>query len=325
MDAVAETWDPRRHDEVIVSTLPGQSSRWIHGDLPRPRRAAHRRAGHARRGQRHAARAARRAAAGARDLTAGAARRPRLGTRRRASSSSRLPKGSAAVEAPDPRQPVVPRDRRARRLEARGERVELRPRRPTSPGGAFVAGANGSSTPTCSCCVAEREPGAAARAHRLRLLDLGQPEQPAVERPRRCLAARRRGDLDVVEPHAATASSSVTCASSWPASHAPTIRASTSSSAGSQPPRPPGAGALAQRHARCARRAPRSAVRGRQRTPVDDAAADDPERVGARRVARVRREHEPRARRARRAARRRAAPSSDSSRRRRRCSHAARS
>ncbi len=29
MDAVAETWDPRHHDEVIVSTLPGQSSRWI--------------------------------------------------------------------------------------------------------------------------------------------------------------------------------------------------------------------------------------------------------------------------------------------------------
>ena len=27
MDALAETWDPRRHDKVIVSTLPGQSSR----------------------------------------------------------------------------------------------------------------------------------------------------------------------------------------------------------------------------------------------------------------------------------------------------------
>ena len=34
LDALAETWDPRRHDEVIVSTLPGQSSRWIQGDLP---------------------------------------------------------------------------------------------------------------------------------------------------------------------------------------------------------------------------------------------------------------------------------------------------
>jgi hypothetical protein len=34
MDAVAETWDPHHHDEVIVSTLPGQSSKWIRGDLP---------------------------------------------------------------------------------------------------------------------------------------------------------------------------------------------------------------------------------------------------------------------------------------------------
>ena len=34
LDALAETWDPRKHDEVIVSTLPGQSSRWIAGDLP---------------------------------------------------------------------------------------------------------------------------------------------------------------------------------------------------------------------------------------------------------------------------------------------------
>ena len=33
-DAVAEIWDPRRHDEVIISTLPGQSSRWIASDLP---------------------------------------------------------------------------------------------------------------------------------------------------------------------------------------------------------------------------------------------------------------------------------------------------
>jgi hypothetical protein len=34
MTAVAELWDPRRHDEVIVSTLPGQSSKWIRSDLP---------------------------------------------------------------------------------------------------------------------------------------------------------------------------------------------------------------------------------------------------------------------------------------------------
>src|SRR5215210_8838334 len=34
MTAVAELWDPRRHDEVIVSTLPGQSSKWIRSDFP---------------------------------------------------------------------------------------------------------------------------------------------------------------------------------------------------------------------------------------------------------------------------------------------------
>ena len=34
LDAIAEVWDPRRHDEVIVSTLPGQSSRWLRSDLP---------------------------------------------------------------------------------------------------------------------------------------------------------------------------------------------------------------------------------------------------------------------------------------------------
>src|SRR4051794_16810265 len=34
MDAVAENWDPRRMDEVIVSTLPGQTSKWIRSDLP---------------------------------------------------------------------------------------------------------------------------------------------------------------------------------------------------------------------------------------------------------------------------------------------------
>jgi hypothetical protein len=33
-DAVAEAWDPRHHDEIIVSTLPGQSSKWIRSDLP---------------------------------------------------------------------------------------------------------------------------------------------------------------------------------------------------------------------------------------------------------------------------------------------------
>ena len=32
--AVSEVWDPRRFDDVIVSTLPGQSSKWLRFDLP---------------------------------------------------------------------------------------------------------------------------------------------------------------------------------------------------------------------------------------------------------------------------------------------------
>ena len=34
LDALGEVWDPMRHDEVIVCTLPGQSSKWIRSDLP---------------------------------------------------------------------------------------------------------------------------------------------------------------------------------------------------------------------------------------------------------------------------------------------------
>jgi hypothetical protein len=33
--AVIEAWDPRRWDEVIVSTLPTGTSRWLRIDLPR--------------------------------------------------------------------------------------------------------------------------------------------------------------------------------------------------------------------------------------------------------------------------------------------------
>jgi len=32
--AVAEVWRPGRFDEVIVSTLPGQTSRWLRSDVP---------------------------------------------------------------------------------------------------------------------------------------------------------------------------------------------------------------------------------------------------------------------------------------------------
>jgi hypothetical protein len=33
--ALHESWDPRAYDEVIVSTLPGQTSKWLKSDLPR--------------------------------------------------------------------------------------------------------------------------------------------------------------------------------------------------------------------------------------------------------------------------------------------------
>jgi hypothetical protein len=32
--AVRETWDPQKFDEIIVSTLPGQASKWLRFDLP---------------------------------------------------------------------------------------------------------------------------------------------------------------------------------------------------------------------------------------------------------------------------------------------------
>jgi hypothetical protein len=32
--AVAESWDPQRYDEIVVSTLPVSVSKWLHADLP---------------------------------------------------------------------------------------------------------------------------------------------------------------------------------------------------------------------------------------------------------------------------------------------------
>jgi hypothetical protein len=34
MEAVAECFDPARHDEAIVCTLPGRSSKWLQHDFP---------------------------------------------------------------------------------------------------------------------------------------------------------------------------------------------------------------------------------------------------------------------------------------------------
>lgn len=32
--AVTEAWDPRRYDEIVISTLPSGVSRWLQADLP---------------------------------------------------------------------------------------------------------------------------------------------------------------------------------------------------------------------------------------------------------------------------------------------------
>ncbi len=32
--AVTDAWDPKRYDEIIVSTLPGKFSKWLHAGLP---------------------------------------------------------------------------------------------------------------------------------------------------------------------------------------------------------------------------------------------------------------------------------------------------
>ncbi len=34
LQALSDVWDQTHHDEVIVATLPGQSSKWLLGDLP---------------------------------------------------------------------------------------------------------------------------------------------------------------------------------------------------------------------------------------------------------------------------------------------------
>ena len=57
MDAVAEYFDPSRHDEVIVCTLPGPQLEVAAARLPAPRRPLHRPVGDARRRRRPAARA----------------------------------------------------------------------------------------------------------------------------------------------------------------------------------------------------------------------------------------------------------------------------
>ena len=69
----------------------------------------------------------------------------------------------------------------------------------TRPGCALRAGANGSSTPTWSSCSPTRNQQPPRAAQRLRLRQLLEAEQLAVERARRRLAPGRRRDLHVVD------------------------------------------------------------------------------------------------------------------------------
>ncbi len=45
--AVTEAWDPKRYDEILISTLPMKFSKWMHAGLPERVSQAHRCACHA--------------------------------------------------------------------------------------------------------------------------------------------------------------------------------------------------------------------------------------------------------------------------------------
>ncbi len=79
MDAVAEYFDPSRHDEVIVCTLPGRSSKWLQHDFPHRVARFTGLSVHARRRRRPAARAGHEPGTGTRARADGAALRAVLG------------------------------------------------------------------------------------------------------------------------------------------------------------------------------------------------------------------------------------------------------
>jgi hypothetical protein len=102
------------------------------------------------------------------------------------------------VEAAGSRERVVPLDAHARGLEPPGQLVELFGRQPERR----VRLARGDERILDAdvelATAREREPGAAARAQRLGLLELLEAEQSAEEPARLVLAARRGCELDVI-------------------------------------------------------------------------------------------------------------------------------
>ena len=94
-------------------------------------------------------------------------------------------------------------------VSAARQRVELRVGADPQAGVGLAGGREALVDADVQLRVADGEPHAAA-AQPLRLLELAQPEQAAVEAARLALAAGRRGDLDVVEPvdHERTSSGS---------------------------------------------------------------------------------------------------------------------
>ena len=118
------------------------------------------------------------------------ARRARCGCRtgrRRTRARARAGRRRAASRSPAASSRATQRRERRRRRAAR------------SAGWAFVAGANGIAHADVQLLRAAREPAAAAACERRGLLELGQAEQPAVERARLLLAAGRRGHLHVID------------------------------------------------------------------------------------------------------------------------------
>ncbi len=100
----------------------------------------------------------------------------------------------------DAREPDIGRRRGARRVEPREQRGQRARRRARSSAGwAFVAGANGSATPTCSWRAPQANQQPPRPASAAGFASSGSPSSVAVEGARLLLAAGRRRHLHVVD------------------------------------------------------------------------------------------------------------------------------